>query len=164
MKQSEKRFTMKIKSTFTCAFLTIYCIKETGIRASFWHAWSSTLNRLGLTISTRSCSQKQPSRGVVRKSCCENRLQIYRRTPMSQCDFSTVALQLYWNHTSARVFSCMSAAYFHTFLYEHLWRAASVAIANWFIIPTGTNNQLHLIFFSYVIRNKLQKERLSKSS
>ena len=31
--------------------------------------------------------------------------QIYRRTPMSKCDFNKVAWQLYWNRTSALVFS-----------------------------------------------------------
>ena len=31
--------------------------------------------------------QKQPPRGVPRKRCSENMLQIYRRTPMSKCDF-----------------------------------------------------------------------------
>ena len=32
-------------------------------------------------------SQKQPSRGVLRKSCSESMQQIYRRTLMSKCDF-----------------------------------------------------------------------------
>ena len=36
--------------------------------------------------------QKQPSRGVLRKSCSENMQQIYRRTPMPKCDFNKVAL------------------------------------------------------------------------
>ena len=31
---------------------------------------------------------------------------------MPKCDFNKVALQLYWNHTSAWVFSCKFAAYF----------------------------------------------------
>ena len=40
--------------------------------------------------------QKQPPRGVPRKRCSENMLQIYRRTPMSKCDFNKVAmLQIY---------------------------------------------------------------------
>ena len=52
--------------------------------------------------------------------------QIYRSTPMTECDFNKVALQHYWNHTSAWVFSCKFAAYFHnTFCYEHLWTTAS---------------------------------------
>ena len=38
---------------------------------------------------------KQPSRGVPRKRCSENMQQIYRRTPMSKCDFNKVPLQLY---------------------------------------------------------------------
>ena len=31
-------------------------------------------------------SQKQPSRGVLRKSCSRNMQQIYRGTPMVKCD------------------------------------------------------------------------------
>ena len=31
---------------------------------------------------------------------------------MPRCDFKKVALQLYWNHTSAWVFSCKFAAHF----------------------------------------------------
>ena len=38
--------------------------------------------------------------------------QIYRRAPMPKCDFNKVALQFYWNNTSAWVFSCKFAAYF----------------------------------------------------
>ena len=30
----------------------------------------------------------------------------------AECDFNKVALQLYWNYTSARLFSCKFAAYF----------------------------------------------------
>ena len=37
---------------------------------------------------------------------------VYRRTPMPKCDFNKVAKQLYWNQTSAWVFSCKFAAYF----------------------------------------------------
>ena len=52
--------------------------------------------------------------------------QIYRRTPISKWDLNTVALQRYWNHTSAWVFSCKFASYFqNSFFLEHLWTAAS---------------------------------------
>ena len=57
-------------------------------------------------------TQRQPSRGVFRKRFSENVQQIYRRTPMPKCDFKRVAKQLYWNHTSASVFSCNFAACF----------------------------------------------------
>ena len=71
--------------------------------------------------------QKQPSTCVPIKRCSENIAQIYRRTQMSKCDFNKVLKQLYWNHTSAWVFSCKFAAYFqNTFSLEHFWRAASV--------------------------------------
>ena len=39
--------------------------------------------------------QKQPSRGVLKKSCSENMQQIYRKTPVPKCDFNKVALQFY---------------------------------------------------------------------
>ena len=40
-------------------------------------------------------SQKQPSRGVLRKRCSEDMQRIYRRTPMPKCDFNEIALQFY---------------------------------------------------------------------
>ena len=46
-------------------------------------------------LSQEKVVQKQPSRGVLRKSCSANMQQIYRRTPMPKCDFNNVALQLY---------------------------------------------------------------------
>ena len=59
------------------------------------------------------------------KRCSENMLQIYRRTPIPMYDFNKV----YWNHTSAWVFSSKFAAYFlSTFYQEHLRTAASVFI------------------------------------
>ena len=39
------------------------------------------------------------SRGIYRKRCPENILQVYRRTAMPKCGFNKVAKQLYWNHT-----------------------------------------------------------------
>ena len=45
---------------------------------------------------------------------------------MPKCDFDKVAKQLYWNHTSAWMFSCKFAVYFQNICYwEHLWTAAS---------------------------------------
>ena len=55
---------------------------------------------------------KQAYWGVPRKTCSANMQQIYRRTPMPTCDFNKVALELYWNRTSAWVFFCKFAAYF----------------------------------------------------
>ena len=39
--------------------------------------------------------QKQPFIGVIRKKCSENMEQIYRGTPMPECDFNKVALNLW---------------------------------------------------------------------
>ena len=58
--------------------------------------------------------QKQPPRGIPRKRCSENMQQIYRRTPMPQCNFNKIAKQLYWNRTSPWVLSCKFAAFFRT--------------------------------------------------
>ena len=44
---------------------------------------------------TRPQAQKQPSTGVLRKTCSENMQKIYRRTPMPKCNFNKVAKQLY---------------------------------------------------------------------
>ena len=45
---------------------------------------------------------------------------------MPKIDFIKVALQLYWNHTSAWVFSYNFATYLqNTFFQEQLWMAAS---------------------------------------
>ena len=55
------------------------------------------------------------SRGVLRKNCSENKEQIYRGNTHIKVWFQyKVAFQLYWNHTSAWVFSCKFAAYFQT--------------------------------------------------
>ena len=88
--------------------------------------------------------QKQPTRGVPRKRRSENMQQIYRRAPMPKCDFNKVAKQLYWNHTSAWVFSCKFAAYLQNiFSKEHLWMAASVFLISDspFRFSTVANNQ-----------------------
>ena len=37
--------------------------------------------------------QKQPSRGVLKKRCCENMQQIYRRTPLPKCNFIEISLR-----------------------------------------------------------------------
>ena len=42
-------------------------------------------------IWKKSLLQKQPSRRVLRKRCSKNTQQIYRRTPMPNCDFNKVA-------------------------------------------------------------------------
>ena len=47
---------------------------------------------------------------------------------MQKYDFNKVALQLYWNRTSAWLLSCKFAAFFqNTFSYKHVLVAASVS-------------------------------------
>ena len=59
--------------------------------------------------------QKQPFRGVLRKRRSGNMHQIYRRTPLPNCDFNKVALP-----------SCKFAAHFpNTFSKEYLRTSAS---------------------------------------
>ena len=64
--------------------------------------------------------QKQPSRDVLRKRCSKNMQQIYRRISMPKCDFSKVALQLYWNRTSAWMFSLNLLYIFRTLFYKNI--------------------------------------------
>ena len=45
--------------------------------------------------------------------------QIYRRTLVLKCDFNKAVLQLYWNRTSAWVFSCKFAAYFQNTFFKN---------------------------------------------
>ena len=73
----------------------------------WWFSWETYLVR------------KQLFRGVLKKSCSENMQQIYGGTPMAKCDFNKVALQLYWNCTSAWVFSCKFAAFFQNTFYKN---------------------------------------------
>ena len=98
---------MKILSTFFIIcwsfFLKPHCIFN-----SILSKWSC----IWLYKHRSKSSQKQPFRGIPEKRCSENMQQIYRRTPMSKCDFNKVALQHYWNHTLAWAFSCKFAAYF----------------------------------------------------
>ena len=39
--------------------------------------------------------EKQTSRGILIRRCCENMKQTYRRTPMSKWDYNKAALHLY---------------------------------------------------------------------
>ena len=43
--------------------------------------------------------QKESFIDVLKKRCPKNMQQIYRKTPISKCNFKEVAKQLYWNHT-----------------------------------------------------------------
>ena len=63
--------------------------------------------------------QKQSSRDVLRKRCSENTRQIYRRTSLLKCHFNKVALQLYWNHTSAEVVSLNLLHIFRILFYKN---------------------------------------------
>ena len=52
-------------------------------------------------------------------------LQMYRRTHMWKCDVNKIAMQLYWNHTFALLFSCKSVVCLQNTLFEeHLWMTA----------------------------------------
>ena len=59
--------------------------------------------------------QKQPFRGVLNKKYSEYMQQIYRRTSIPKCVFNKVALQFYWNHTSACSSACSSVNLLHIF-------------------------------------------------
>ena len=55
------------------------------------------LERLGSDIyETLISFWKQPSRRVLKKRCSENMQQMYRKTPMPECDFKKVVLHAFY--------------------------------------------------------------------
>ena len=70
--------------------------KDLILRLSYRDSTDSQLSmQFGIHNLSVKTIQKQPPRGVSRKRRSENMQQIYRRTPMSKCDFNKVAKQLY---------------------------------------------------------------------
>ena len=57
------------------------------------HLLESYFKQMGNLVFSHSILQKQPTRGVLKKRCSENMQQIYRSTPMPNCDFNKVAIQ-----------------------------------------------------------------------
>ena len=49
--------------------------------------------------------QKQSSRGVLSKRCSENMQQVYRKTPMSRCDFNRVPKHYSHSNLAVHFFS-----------------------------------------------------------
>ena len=85
--------------------------------------------------------------GCYRKTCSENMQQIYRGTPMPNCDFNNVA-----KHISAWVFSCKFAAYFqNTFSQKHLWMAAS-ELCNKMTMQANSLKYFKVFFFPLIRR------------
>ena len=69
---------------------------------------------LGFILMSSFKIQKHPFIGVLMKWWSKNMQQIYRRIIMPKWGFNKVTVQLYWNFTSAWVFSCKFAEYFRT--------------------------------------------------
>ena len=81
------------------------------------------------TYIYRSCRPEVFLVKGVLKICCKFTGEDPCQSVISIKLQSNFTKQLYWNHTSAWVFSCKFAAYFqNTFFKEHLWVAASVYI------------------------------------
>ena len=77
---STKTWALKIY-ILTCDLVSETCLKHKYGNFPLWKSFDLSL-------------QKQPSRGVLSKSCSENMQQIYRKTPTPKCDFNKVAKQL----------------------------------------------------------------------
>ena len=70
------------------------------------YSWYSTI--------TRDSIQNQSRRGVFRKSCFENMLQIYRRRPIiPKCDFNKVAKQLRYRCSPVNLLYISRAPFFN---------------------------------------------------
>ena len=81
-----------------------------------------------ITVLKLPCirTQKQPSRGVLWKRCSENMQQIYKRTPMPECDFNKVAsnfIEIALRHGRSPV--NLLHIFKTPFLKEQFWTAAS---------------------------------------
>ena len=98
-------------------------------------------------------NQKQLSRAILTKRCSENMQQIYRRTLMPKCGFSENALQLYWNHTSAWIFSFTLLHIFGTLFLKNTFGglllknvvsfcSSSILLAN--VLAMKVNMSLHI--------------------
>ena len=83
-------------------------------------------------------------------------MPVHRRTPLPKCNFNKVALQFYWNRTSAWAHSCKFAAYFqNTFSTEPLWMAASVSLQNVHQQPMKTHHCFCYVFSIHLCFSEL---------
>ena len=65
-------------------------------------------------IADRLSTTEAALQRFYQKKVSGNMQQIYRRTSMLKCDFNKLALQFYWSHFSAWVFSYKFDAFFRT--------------------------------------------------
>ena len=81
--------------------------------------WSLMCYQGALHHSTESYIMQQyaPLLNKISAKLWENQKQPSKGTTMPKCDFNKVAKKLYWNHTSAWMFSCKVAAYFQKHLF-----------------------------------------------
>ena len=101
-------------------------------------------NSSNLDESTPSYFEKQPFRGVLRKKCSEIMQQIYRRTPMSNCDFNKVTL-----------FGMGVLLYICCIFSEHLYRRAP--LGGCFFTQNLLDSKISFFyFFIYGLIFKLQ--------
>ena len=91
-----------VRLFYCCFIIVLFSVIFCGLTFNAWHPLKTHTTNL----------RSSPSEVFLRKGVLENMRQIYRRTSMPKCDFSNVAKQLYWNRTSAWVFSCKPTAYF----------------------------------------------------
>ena len=97
--------------------------------------------------------QKQSFMDVLRERCSKNMHQIYRRTPMSKCDFNKVTKQIHWNRISAWQFSSKFAAYlrkpFPDNTYEQLLLLCDFNIDLVWVYSISISSSLYHCFFHF---------------
>ena len=122
-----------------------------GETSTFMNSWNSFYFLFLLFI--RLLSRSSHPEAFFGKRYSENMQQIYRRTLMPKYDFNKVALQLFWNCNSTRVFSFKFAAYFqNTFSQELLWMAGSTLMKRkWSLWDLGPTNDILRIAVSFEI-------------
>ena len=101
---------------------------------------------------------------TIRHGCSPVNLLHIFRTPFPEN--TSGVMQLYWNHTSAWVFSCKFAAYFqNTFSWEHLWVTASQSgtlVENGLIMRYGNGSKYFLHFEVICFTNQKIKHFIAK--
>ena len=96
LRQNPRAFCLCFFKIFLCLHTLFTCLLKKLTKFTWLFSLSVSRNYFLRKMNWKECKwQKQPSRGVFRKRCSENKQQIYRRTAMPKCNFYADG---WWNH------------------------------------------------------------------
>ena len=103
------------------------------------------ITRTLFSINCNICKyQKQPPRGVPRKSCSEILQQIYRRTPMPKCNFNKVVIEIEIFIEIALRHGCSPVNLLHIFRTPFLKNTSGWLFLK-YNFPTSTPRVFHVV-------------------